>query len=167
MWEIFVCQIQLVNTKYCLDKLGRNENRQIGVYTCHGHGYSQGFSYQRNGQIVFHHSLCLSLAEKEVINESSDDIEELNDPNTILPDTNTTNHVVLLNCGPTNGTKWHYDDKVKILHVDLAFVAYVNLIKYKNCFLLIFCLCKFLIRFIKSNTIKVVYAYQQMAGWPL
>lgn len=95
-----------------MDLLGRNVNRQIGIYTCHGHGYSQGFSYQRNGQIVFHHSLCLGLAKKENITETTIDMNERNDPNVLLPTTNTTNHVVLNECGPHNGTKWNFDEKV-------------------------------------------------------
>lgn len=98
---------------YCLDKLGRNENRQIGIHSCHGNGYTQGFSYQKNDQIVFHHSLCLSLAVKENITKNITDPKELNDPNVLTPEMDTTNHVVLLNCSPTNGTKWRYDEKVR------------------------------------------------------
>lgn len=105
-------QIQLLGTKYCLDNLGRNVNRQIGIYGCHGVGYSQGFSYQRNGQIVFHYSLCLELAKKENPTETMFDMNEINDPNVILPHTNTTNHVVLNECGPYNGTKWNFDETV-------------------------------------------------------
>lgn len=43
------------------------------------------------------------------------DLDEINDPNVILPDTNTTNHIVLAECGPYNGSKWNYDEKVNML----------------------------------------------------
>lgn len=111
-FSLSIQQIQLLGTKYCLDRLGRITNRQIGIYTCHGNGYSQGFSYQRNGQIVFHHSVCLDIAKKENFTGTVLDLDETNDPNVILPDTNTTNNVVLSDCGPHNGTKWNYDEKV-------------------------------------------------------
>lgn len=58
-------QIQKFGSKYCLDRLGRSRNRQIGIHKCHGHGYSQGFALQKNKQIVFHHSKCLSRAQQE------------------------------------------------------------------------------------------------------
>lgn len=107
-------QIQAVDTKYCLDRLGRIENRQIGIHMCHGNGYTQGFSYQKNQQIVFHHTLCLSLAEEENITEPITDTKLLNDPNVLIPGINTTNHVVLQRCSPYNGTKWNYDAKVSL-----------------------------------------------------
>lgn len=131
LYGIFARQIQLLGTKYCLDRLGRIVNRQIGIYTCHGHGYSQGFSYQQNGQIVFHHSVCLSLAKAENVTESIFDMDEINDPNILLPDTNTTNHVVLSECGPYNGTKWNYDERVNYS------LNFINIIIISANFLLI------------------------------
>lgn len=106
-------QIQRVGSKFCLDKLGRKNNRQIGIYQCHGHGYSQGFAYQKNQQIVFHHSKCLGLARKENVSAPILNVTKLNDPNLLTPDMNTTNHVVLLNCNSTNGEKWSYNEAVR------------------------------------------------------
>lgn len=99
---------------------GRNENRQIGIYQCHGHGYSQGFAYQKNQQIVFHHSLCLSLAKWENVSEPIVNVTNMNDPNLLTPDMNTTNHVVLLPCNATNGEKWLYNKLVCILVVNIS-----------------------------------------------
>lgn len=107
----FYQQLQLVESKFCLDRLGRGENRQIGIFKCHGYGYSQAFSFQKNQQIVFHHSLCLSLAVKE--NHTKPIDIDSNDPNILQPEVNTTNHVVLLNCNMKNGTKWSYDEIVR------------------------------------------------------
>lgn len=42
--------------------------------------YIQAFAYQNNGQIVFHHSLCLSLAKMEESTERITDANQLNDP---------------------------------------------------------------------------------------
>lgn len=92
--------------------MGRIINRQIGIHGCHGNPYSQGFSYQRNQQIVFHYAECLSLAKKEKIVEF--DADAKNDPNVLTPNMNTTNHVVLLKCNATSGEKWHFDTKVRM-----------------------------------------------------
>lgn len=105
-------QIQRVGSRFCMDRLGRNRNRQIGIYSCHGHGYSQGFAYQKNQQIVFHHSECLSLALWENVSEPIFNVTDLNDPNLLTPDMNTENHVVLLHCNATNGDKWLHNEKV-------------------------------------------------------
>lgn len=96
-----------------MDRLGRAENRQIGIHQCHGNGYSQGFAYQNNKQIVFHYSDCLTLAKPEDPIEENEPYYPLaNDPNYLAPGTNTTNHVVLRYCSPHNGTKWDYDEHV-------------------------------------------------------
>lgn len=110
-------QIQSVGSKYCLDTLWRKANRQMGIHWCHGNGYSQGFAYQNNGQIVFHYEMCLSLAEEENITEQITDANQLTDHNILLPGVNTTNHVVLLKCNSENGTKWDYDEKVSSFHI--------------------------------------------------
>lgn len=94
--------------------MGRKLNRQIGIHGCHGNGYSQGFSYQKNHQIVFHYTVCLSLARKENITELPSDTQLLNDPNILTPGMNTSNHVVLLPCNATSGEKWTYDRNVNI-----------------------------------------------------
>lgn len=94
-----------------MDRLGRSENEQIGIFKCHGHGYHQGFSYQNNQQIVFHHSLCLSLAE--IRNATATDLDYIMDASTEIEPTNRTSHVVLLNCNTSNGTKWSYDVAVR------------------------------------------------------
>lgn len=60
-------QIHKLGSKYCLDKLGRELNSQIGVHSCHGSGYTQGFCYQKNHQIAFHPSWCLGLAKPKNI----------------------------------------------------------------------------------------------------
>lgn len=104
-------RIQLGVTEYCLDYLGRKLNRQIGIHSCHENGLSQGFSYQKNHQIVFHPSYCLSLAQPENVNVANETLL-LNDPNILTPDMNTTNHVVLLPCNSTNGEKWLYKESV-------------------------------------------------------
>lgn len=148
-------QIQLLNTKYCLDKLGRINNRQIGIYTCHGNGYSQGFSYQRNGQIVAHYTDCLDIAKKEDFTEEAFESNERNDPNALSPHTNTTNHVVLNTCGPHNGTKWHYDEKV-----NERFVQFLVANLLSN-------FCDLFIRQIKSNISRVASACQRKDGWRL
>lgn len=114
-------QIQKAGSKFCIDRLGRKLNRQIGIYKCHGHGTSQAFAYLSNHQIVFHHSECLSLAQKE-----SFTMDEINRSNAIdsfnmMFDTNpneaaledTANHVVLLKCNGTNGEKWSYNESVR------------------------------------------------------
>lgn len=114
-------QIQRVGSKFCMDKLGRALNRQIGIYNCHGHGYSQGFVYQKTRQIVFHHSECLSLAQKENATIPNGTINKLGTfeiknslgLNRTLAPVNTTNHVVLLKCNATSGDKWHYDESVR------------------------------------------------------
>lgn len=123
-------QIQKAGSKFCMDRLGRAPNRQLGIYQCHGHGYSQGFAYLKNHQIVFHHSDCLSLAQKEnatvVLGNGANAVGNLdtskvsdgiNDvlglkTNLTFP-INTTNHVVLLKCNATNGEKWSYDESVR------------------------------------------------------
>lgn len=110
-------QINKLGSVYCMDILGRPINRQIGIHTCHGHGYSQGFSYQKNHQIVFHHSLCLSLAQPEETPALAVEAIEINDPNLLKTGADTSNHVVLLNCNATNGTKWSYDEKVRIFFI--------------------------------------------------
>lgn len=107
-------QIQRVGSKFCLDRLGRNENRQIGIYQCHGHGYAQAFAYQKNQQIVFHHSLCLGLAKWEKVSEPIFNVTNMNVPNLLTPDMDTTNHVVLLKCNATSGDKWLYNKPVCI-----------------------------------------------------
>ncbi|XP_031617146.1 polypeptide N-acetylgalactosaminyltransferase 1-like [Contarinia nasturtii] len=112
-------QIQLFGTKYCLDRMGRKSNRQIGIHACHGNGYSQGFAYQKNQRIVFHHSDCLGLAKKENITEPSASDKLLNDPNILTFGVDTTNHVVLEECNATTGEKWFYDEKkLQIRHLD-------------------------------------------------
>lgn len=99
--------------------MGRGINRQIGIHTCHGNGYSQGFAYQKNQQIVFHHSECLSLAKKENVTAGNVDTNESslisNDPNILTPGFNTTNHVVLLTCNATSGEKWSFDEIVWVM----------------------------------------------------
>lgn len=116
-WHVisFICgsilQVNLADTRFCLDRSGRNENEQISIFKCHGHGYHQGFSYQNDQRIVFHHSLCLSLAQ--IVNvTNSNRIEGVSTD--IIP-VNRTNHVVLLNCNANNGTKWSYDVAVRKL----------------------------------------------------
>lgn len=110
-------QVNLVNTRLCLDRSGRNENEQIGIFKCHGHGYQQGFSYQNDQRIIFHHSLCLSLAQIENVTNLNPIMDPLMDPimdiSTEIDQINRTNHVVLLNCNANNGTKWSYDDAVR------------------------------------------------------
>ncbi|XP_055296048.1 polypeptide N-acetylgalactosaminyltransferase 1-like isoform X2 [Sitodiplosis mosellana] len=111
-------QIQLFGTKFCLDKNGRKINRQIGIHGCHGNGYTQGFSYQKNHQIVFHQNECLSLAKTENITIPSE-AKLLNDPNLLTRGVNTTNHVVLLQCNATSGEKWTYNENIhQIKHLD-------------------------------------------------
>lgn len=95
-----------------MDALNRNDNRQIGIYQCHGNGYVQGFVYQKNGQIVFHYDKCLSIAKKENVTNTNYDPKILNDPNILTPNMNTTNHVVLLVCNATSGEKWSYNEEV-------------------------------------------------------
>lgn len=117
-------QIQRVGSKFCIDRLNRIENRQIGIYQCHGHGYSQGFAYQKNQQIVFHHSMCLGLARWENVSEPIFNVTNLKDPNLLTPDMNTENHVVLLNCNATNGDKWVYNKSVCILNEFISLETY-------------------------------------------
>ncbi|XP_031617135.1 polypeptide N-acetylgalactosaminyltransferase 1-like [Contarinia nasturtii] len=118
--------IQLANTKYCLDKLGRKSNRQIGIHSCHSIGYTQGFSYQKNHQIVFHPSSCLSIAQPENVTVSNV-TSLLNDPNILTPDVNTTNHVVLLPCNSTDGEKWSYiEADNQIVHTDTKLCLQTN-----------------------------------------
>lgn len=107
-------QIQRAGSKYCLDRLGRAFNRQIGIHACHGNGYSQGFSYQKNHQIAFHPSLCLGLAQMENFTALLSDPKSLSDPDLLTPDMDTRNHVVLLPCNSTNGEKWTYNEAVSI-----------------------------------------------------
>lgn len=80
----------------------------------HGNGYSQGYSYQKNQQIVFHYDECLSLAKKEKITTKFDP-KLKNDPNVLTPNMNTTNHVVNLKCNATSGEKWLYDNIVRTM----------------------------------------------------
>lgn len=95
-----------------MDRLGRKENEQIGIFKCHGQGYQQGFSYQNDQTIVFHHSLCLSLAQ--IVNVTK--LNRIVDVSTEINQVDRTNHVVLLNCNANNGTKWSYDVAVKNLN---------------------------------------------------
>lgn len=107
-------QIQRVGSTFCLDRLGRKENRQIGIYGCHGHGYSQGFAYQKNQQIVAHHSLCLNLAKRENVSEPIANVTNVDNPNVLTPNMDTTHHVVLFPCNATSGDKWLYKKSVCI-----------------------------------------------------
>lgn len=107
-------QMQRIGSTYCMDRLGRAINRQIGINKCHGNGYSQGFSYQKNNQIVFHPSLCLGIAHKENVTEPPRNAKNSNDINLLTPDMDTKNHVVLLPCNSTNGDKWAYNETVSI-----------------------------------------------------
>lgn len=117
-------QIQLLGTKFCLDKNGRKMNQQIGIHECHGNGYTQGFSYQKNQQIVFHHNECLSLAKKENILALSSEAKLLKDPSVLTDDTKTTNHIVLLKCNATSGEKWEYNDNVSLKeYINLFFIS--------------------------------------------
>lgn len=92
--------------------MGRKLNRQIAIHGCHGNPMSQAMSYQKNHQIVFHDSECLSLAKKENVTETY--LDENNDPNQLDPSKDTTNNVVFLKCNATNGEKWLYDETVSI-----------------------------------------------------
>lgn len=92
--------------------MNRKLNRQIGIHGCHGNGYAQGFSYQKDKRIVFHYTVCLSLAKKENVSEIAPEAALLNDPNRLTPGTNTTNQVVLLECDSSSGEKWDYDEIV-------------------------------------------------------
>ncbi|XP_031634085.1 polypeptide N-acetylgalactosaminyltransferase 13-like [Contarinia nasturtii] len=120
-------QIQRLGSKYCLDRLGRGLNNQIGIYMCHGNGYSQAFSYQNNHQIVFHPTLCLSRRQ-ETMNETVASSTILNVTDTLTTSENEfknetqflleTKHVVLLQCDANNGNKWLYDQaKNQIVHI--------------------------------------------------
>lgn len=82
------------------------------MHFCHGNGYSQGFSYQQNNQIVYHYAKCLSLAKKENPTKAAADSHIQNDPNILPPNLDTTNHVVLLECNATSGEKWFYNQSV-------------------------------------------------------
>lgn len=84
------------------------------ILLSHGNGYSQGYSYQKNQQIVFHYDECLSLAKKEKVTTKFDP-KLKNDPNILTPNMNTTNHVVNLKCNATNGEKWLYDNIVRTM----------------------------------------------------
>lgn len=113
-------QIQRVGSKYCLDKLGTlRSNRQIGIHSCHGNGLTQGFSYQKNQQIMFHPSHCLSLAKKENVTPlpPNPSPKLLTNPDLLTPDMNTTNHVVLLPCNSFDGEKWLYNEEVGICKI--------------------------------------------------
>lgn len=129
--------LQRFGSKYCLDRLGRALNRQIGLYKCHGNGYNQGFSYQKNHQIVFHPDLCLGRAKKENVSEippelATDD-QFLNDPNLLTPEMNTEDHIVLLPCNSTNGDKWAYNETVSIQEKNgLEFLPNLHHFKRRN-----------------------------------
>lgn len=113
-------QIQKLETEYCLDRIGRPLNSQIGIYSCNGDGYSQGFSYQRNGQIVLHHSLCLSRVQPKI--DPKPELEyELSEINKIEKE-EEKNYVVLLHCNANNGTKWSYNKRVCKMFLFIRFL---------------------------------------------
>lgn len=120
---IKIGQMQRIGSTYCMDKLGRAINRQIGINKCHGNGYSQGFSYQKNQQIVFHPSLCVGIAHKENVTAIPRNAKKINDINLLTPDMDTRNHVVLLPCNSTNGDKWAYNETVSINKISFALAS--------------------------------------------
>ena len=48
--------------QYCLDTLGSLNDGRVGIYSCHGTGGNQEWSFTRAGQIK-HADLCLTLEE--------------------------------------------------------------------------------------------------------
>lgn len=128
----FFKQIQLLGTKFCLDKNGRKLNQQIGIHECHGNGYTQGFSYQKNQQIVFHHNECLSLAKMKINTAIPTEAKLLKGPNALTVDAKTTNHIVLLQCNATSGEKWEYNDNVskKKMHQLIFYIDQIEQISH-------------------------------------
>lgn len=134
-------QIQKLGSKYCLDRLGREKNNQLGIYLCHGNGYNQAFSYQKNHQIVFHPTFCLSR-RIETMNETIASNLTLNATDNLVLMENTlkeekiyilqTKHVVLLPCEANNGEKWLYNEEVRIYNSFFIFQKKIFFSSFKK-----------------------------------
>merc|ERR1712131_380790 len=55
-------EIRNVVSNQCLDTMGRKENENVGIYTCHGQGGNQVFSYTMDKEIRID-DLCLDVAK--------------------------------------------------------------------------------------------------------
>uniref|UniRef100_A0A8C9CQ44 Polypeptide N-acetylgalactosaminyltransferase n=1 Tax=Phocoena sinus TaxID=42100 RepID=A0A8C9CQ44_PHOSS len=87
-------EIRNVETNQCLDNMARKENEKVGIFSCHGMGGNQVFSYTANKEIRTD-DLCL-------------DVSKLNGP------------VTTLTCHHLKGNQlWEYDlVKLTLQHVD-------------------------------------------------
>uniref|UniRef100_A0A8C6BMI4 Polypeptide N-acetylgalactosaminyltransferase n=1 Tax=Monodon monoceros TaxID=40151 RepID=A0A8C6BMI4_MONMO len=87
-------EIRNVETNQCLDNMARKENEKVGIFSCHGMGGNQVFSYTANKEIRTD-DLCL-------------DVSKLNGP------------VTMLTCHHLKGNQlWEYDPvKLTLQHVN-------------------------------------------------
>ncbi|XP_070566257.1 polypeptide N-acetylgalactosaminyltransferase 1-like [Ptychodera flava] len=56
-------EIRNMETKQCLDNMGRKENQKLGIYTCHGQGGNQIFAWTKKKEMK-HDDLCLDASRQ-------------------------------------------------------------------------------------------------------
>ncbi len=54
-------EVRHIETKKCLDNMGRKENEKVGFFNCHGQGGNQVFGLTKQNEIK-HDDLCLDAS---------------------------------------------------------------------------------------------------------
>ncbi|XP_006825192.1 polypeptide N-acetylgalactosaminyltransferase 13-like [Saccoglossus kowalevskii] len=61
-------EIRNMETKQCLDNMGRKENNKVGIYACHGQGGNQIFAWTKKKELK-HDDLCLDASRQSGFND--------------------------------------------------------------------------------------------------